>query len=141
MHSLDPPTNSETMNPKLPAKFKSQKEDWSTWTFNWPPTYLTWTMVDIWLTSSCPRSLWTTPCMIFIPPHEIFTQALHQTSCSWSVFYIFLCFVNVTIITKPPGSVVVITIFEEKLNEIMYIVCNVMLTRACFSFPVGKFQM
>ena len=38
---------------------------------------------------------------------------------------IFLCFVNVTIITKPPGFVVVITIFEGKLNKIMYKVCNV----------------
>jgi hypothetical protein len=35
--------------------------------------------------------------------------------------YIFSCYVNVTIITKPPGSVVVITIFEKnnKLNESM----------------------
>ena len=51
---------------------------------------------------------------------------------------LFSCFVNVTIITKPPGFV---TIFEKKLNEIMYKVCNVVLTRACFSFPVGNGQM
>ena len=35
----------------MAVKFKSQKEDWSTWTFGWLPTYLTWTIVDIWLTT------------------------------------------------------------------------------------------
>ena len=30
-------------------------------------------------------------------------------------FYIFSCFVNVAIITKPPGFVIVIKIFEEKV--------------------------
>ena len=28
---------------------------WSTWTFDWLPTYLTWTVVDIWLTTYLPH--------------------------------------------------------------------------------------
>ena len=28
---------------------------WSTWTFDWLPTYLTWTIVDIWLTTYLPH--------------------------------------------------------------------------------------
>ena len=39
----------------MAAKFKSQKRLWSTWTFDWLPTYLTWTIVDIWLTTYLPH--------------------------------------------------------------------------------------
>ena len=33
----------------------SYKLSMSTWTFNWLPTYLTWTIVDIWLTTYLPH--------------------------------------------------------------------------------------
>ena len=39
---------------------------------------------------------------------------------------LFSCFVNVTIITKPPGFVIVITIFEKKKwNYVQIMKCSV----------------
>ena len=34
---------------------KPKRRLWSTWTFDWLPTYLTWTIVDIWLTTYLPH--------------------------------------------------------------------------------------
>ena len=40
----------------MAAKFKRQKDNlWSTWTFDWLPTCITWTNVDIWLTTYLPH--------------------------------------------------------------------------------------
>ena len=68
---------------------------------------------------------------------RVFSTSQHQNLLIR--LYIFLCFVNVTIITKLPGPVVVITIFEKKnneSNEFMYKVRNV--DQSLFFIPNGE---